>query len=467
MGRSLLIEKEVEDQVKLLIGPKVQEVGLIIGQLTQVKDYAVHLARCPDPVDDEVEVQVMPSSDDDSEKKNVRTMTAKSGNKSTKHTDAEIDVDPKWIVEHARQVNRMLTGGMSVLGVYMISTPELFAKNQIKLKQCLVAIQKKVENNKSLRKSVVHSEKYLFHVCAASRKFSCRTVDMNDEQASLKPVEFRFQSFLDSWRCVRTCIDINVHCYVPLSKEVCRTEQKIVYACQNEIDCIWNSYAAIGHKILEENDMLEGSKGKVKTMPGDEIDICLFKETTTNTDQIDVENDSVISQVKFVGNILAKAFLHPKATYGEAIKALKVDIIRSLLTRIELLCEEAEVNNLCHVDEWSLMSPARVFGPFKNYNLCFCDYIFKDESEEDSLGRFTELLNLKLPESKLLFPEQSPDASVASMILLGDKTVDHLSDVASEISNTCLDEPRNKKVIAIGVALITALLAVTVHAFSS
>ena len=463
MGRTLLIEKELEDQVNVLVGPKVQEVGLVIGQLSHTKDYAIHLAKCPDPVDDEVEVEVS-SSDDDAlvEKNNRKKILVKTGKSSV-----DSEVDPKWIVEHARQVNRMLTGGMSVLGVYMISTQEAFGKNQIKLKQCLQVIQKRVENYKSLRTSLVHNEKYLLHICAASRKFSCRTIDTKDEQATLKPVEFRIQRFLDNWRCVTTCIDINVQCYVPLCQEVSRTEQKIVYACQKEIDSIWNSHASIGYKIIEEDELLDANKSKGKTVPGDEIDICLFKETSMDTNKVYVENDSVISQVKFVGSILAKAFLHPKATYGEAIKALKVDIIRSLLTRIELLCEEAEVNNLCHVDEWSLMSPARVFGPFKNYNLCFCDYIFKDESEEDSIGRFTELLNLKLPESKLLFPEQSPDASVASMILLGDKTVDHLSDVASEISNSCLDEPRNKKVLAIGVAVITALFAVTVHFLSS
>ena len=147
------------------------------------------------------------------------------------------------------------------------------------------------------------------------------------------------------------------------------------------------------------------------------------------------------------------------------MRALKTDVIRSLLTRIELLSEETEVNNLCQVSEWSLLSPARVFGAYKKYNLCFCDYLFKDESEADSIRRFNELLNL--PDCKLAFPEQSPDASVASMLLLGEKSVDHLSDVASEISINCIEEPRDKKVLAIGVAAITALLAVTVHLLST
>ncbi|MEQ2204729.1 hypothetical protein XENOCAPTIV_017757 [Xenoophorus captivus] len=35
--------------------------------------------------------------------------------------DAEKSVDKEWVSEHARQVSRMLPGGLSVLGVFIIS----------------------------------------------------------------------------------------------------------------------------------------------------------------------------------------------------------------------------------------------------------------------------------------------------------------------------------------------------------
>lgn len=454
MGRILWIEKELENQVKFLI-PKVHEVGLIIGQLTEAKDYAIHLARCPDPVDDEVEVEA--SNLDDA------AFSFNCGRKERGKTKcADSEIDPKWILEHSRQVNRMLTGGLSILGVYMVSSIDLFSSSQAKLRQCLHIIQKKVTNNKLLRGDLPHNDRYLLHICASSGNFFCQSINITDDQASLRPVELCTQSFLNTWRCIKTCVDVNVNSYVPLCQELFRTAQKIAHACQSEIESIWDSSAVIGFKILDESQPLDKGEGKAGFV--DEIDITLFKNSGLYNGKVIAETDSVISQVKFVGSIVAKAFLHPKATYGEAVKALKVDVIRSLLTRIELLSDEAEVNNLCHVHEWSLMSPARVFALYKDYNICFCDYIFKDESEEDSIGRFKELLNL--PQSRLLFPEQAPDASVAS-IILGEKTGDHLSDVASEISNQCIEEPRSNKIVAVGVAAITALLAVTIHFFSN
>ena len=34
------------------------------------------------------------------------------------------------------------------------------------------------------------------------------------------------------------------------------------------------------------------------------------------------------------------------------------------------------------VDDWSLVSPTRVFTKFKNTPLDFCDYVFKDEESK-------------------------------------------------------------------------------------
>ena len=457
MGRMLLIEKELENQTNVHLGSNAHEVGLIIGQLSEIRDYAIHLARCPDPEDDAVEVEVGEDGNN-----TTPSPPTRSGQRN-----AEAGIDSKWIVEHARQVNRMLTGGLSVVGVYMIATAEVFTQSQTKLKQCLHIIQKKIENSKVLKnKHMVHQDKYLLHICQASRRFTCRSIDASDDQSSLKPVEFRVQSFLENWKSVEACVDINVQSFVPMNQEVLRTQQKIVYACQKEIDRIWNSRAVSGYKVIDEKKpLVVETKGKSKSSQVDDIKISLFKDSNGLTNKLHVATDSVGSQVKFVGSIVAKAFLHPKSTYGDAIRALKTDAVRSLLTRIELLSEETEVNNLCQQNEWSLLSPARVFGAFKKYNISFCDYLFKDESEMDSIRRFSELLNI--PGCQLDFPEQSPDASVASMLLLGEKSVDHLSDVASEISINCIEEPRDKKIVAIGVAALTALLAVTVHLLST
>ena len=466
MGRILLIEEELQDSINRLLSNQKTQVGLILGQVHEAKDFALHFARCPDPVDDEVEIETPCSSDDD-----VVIVKSKKNTKPQRSIESFELIDLKWVVEHARQVNRMLTGGIVVLGVYMFCTPDILAKNQAKLRQCLQQLQKKTEDNKWVRQSLPHTDRYLIHICASSRKITCRTIDFCDDQASPKPAEYRYQSFLSNWHTVSCFVDVNVKFNVPLSQEASKTEQKVMYACRKEVEDIWNAYATTEYKLVDETQMLENKKpgkGKSKLNTGQNIELLLFKKSNSSNSNRMINYDTANVEVKFVGSLCSKAFLNNKATYGDAVKAIKVDIIRSIFTRIELLCEEAEVNNLDQVDEWSLMSPARVFACFKKSNISFCDYVFKDESEADMIGRFSELLDLDLAQDDLVYLERSPDVSEVSMILRGERVNDQ-SEIASELSNSCHDaEPYDKKVYLVTTAAVaTALFAVVIHFFYS
>ena len=177
-----------------------------------------------------------------------------------------------------------------------------------------------------------------------------------------------------------------------------------------------------------------------------------------------VEQETTYLEVKFFGAIHAKAVLHSKASYGDAVRALKVDLIRSLLTRVELLCEEADVNNLDQVEEWSLVSPTRVFYQVPNSSVYFCDYSFKDESVDDILSRFSELLSVSTDKSELVYLERSPDVSEASMLFhLPEKPSDQQSDIVSELSNSLLDEQGGKKHIYLLVGVMVILIAILLN----
>lgn len=54
----------------------------------------------------------------------------------------------------------------------------------------------------------------------------------------------------------------------------------------------------------------------------------------------DITTAQSTGSVRFAGTIYAQAFVHSKATHGEAETALKQDIFRTLLARVELLCED-------------------------------------------------------------------------------------------------------------------------------
>ena len=453
MGRSLLIEKIHEDKLNE-IGQKGEfQLGLILGQQSEGKDFATDFIRSPDPVDDNEE-----KSDDTNNKK-----------PSSKNNKDQL-VDSNWIAEHGRQVNRMLIGGISVLGIYVYCSSETASKNQSKLSQCLYSLQSRIERNKWLKKAYLHSDRYLLHICSATRKLTCRSFDLSNKQATSKPADCKFQSFLGNWHSISTNIDVHVNISVPFSPKATETEKSILLACQYEIEQIWNAYCTSeDSKLLIEDQTIlntsSKSKSKIKQeASGQNLNFTLFKLPNLRMIEDVVGQETTYLEVKFFGGIYSRAVLNSKATYGDAIKALKVDLIRSLLTRIELLCEEADVNNLAQVEEWSLVSPTRIFYPVLKSSLYFCDYSFKDESVDDIVLRFSELLNLSVKNSDLVYFERSPDVSEASMLFHSpEKPIDQQSDVVSELSNSLVDESINSnKHIYFLIAIIILLIGILI-----
>ena len=450
MGRVLWIEAKVEDSINKLLGQLKFQVGLVVGQFADVKDFGIHFVRCPDPVDDDVEVELSSSDDEIVNSKKKKEM------KNTNKTTATDDIDSQWVIEHSRQVNRMLGGGMSVMGIYIFCDNETLTKIQIKLKGCLVAIQKRLEKNHFIRKSFPHLERYLIHICSQSGKLTCRTIDLKEEQLSLKPVEYKYQNFLDTWGSVMATVDVSIEVPVPLEHSTA-IEQKVIYACEKELADIWNSCAVMGFKKVNENDILFENKKKMKKGKKEArttTNISLFKKVNSNNVNCKAieARCSTDSLIKLIGALHSKAFVNNKATIGEAVLYLKVDIIRSILTRVELLCEEAQVNNLDQVEEWSLVSPVRVFTPHVTKSLLFSDYVFKDECPDDVIGRFSDLLNITPKEEDLNYSEHSPDVAEVSVILHSDKQSDLHSDIASELSSSCHEESRDKKIYFAGIA---------------
>jgi len=444
MGRLICVENEIEQSINKMRQLKMQ-VGLIVGQFTPTKDFALHFVRCPEPVEEELEAE-----DSDSTEK----INKKSTNKSA---DTEIDV--KWIVEHARQVNRMLPGGLNVIGTYVYCDLESLNKYQPKLKQCFTSIYKRMEKNALINQSFPHKERYFIHIDSNSNKTMCRTFDASEEIINFKPAELKYQPFLDSWCSLSTKVELDIQIAIPIKHETTSLDKKFIFAFQREINDIWNAYAVAGTTIIDEaQSLIENKKtnkktNKIKTFVNENIEVDFFKKKNSENNAKELSTEKIEMSVKFVGSIASKAYVHSKGTYGEGIKFLKIDIIRSILTRIELLCEEAQVNNLAQVDEWSLVSPVRVFVPFTSKsNINFSDYVFKDESENDVINRFADLLDLKVVGDSLEYAEHSPSvAEVSTMLhLVGDKQSDVNSDVASEISSSCNEEHGNKKMFLTG-----------------
>lgn len=74
-----------------------------------------------------------------------------------------------------------------------------------------------------------------------------------------------------------------------------------------------------------------------------------------------------------------------------------MDIIRSLMSRCELLCEEFDVTEEKQGSE-VYDPPVRLFCQLPHCGVDVCDYVFQDEKQEEVKQRIQELLDVDVDE---------------------------------------------------------------------
>lgn len=102
-------------------------MGLLIGKLSPTLDRGFIFDFIPTPQNDAGEAACSVSKDD--KKK------PPSKSKSQPSDSISLVIDKDWIAEHARQVSRMLLGGIKVVGIYVWATDSAFKNSTIELCQ--------------------------------------------------------------------------------------------------------------------------------------------------------------------------------------------------------------------------------------------------------------------------------------------------------------------------------------------
>ncbi|KAI8778717.1 protein odr-4, partial [Biomphalaria glabrata] len=129
MVRLTIADENVEKYLENLLRENKWFIGVIIGQLTAQRNFVVHLTRTPDPVEDEVSEE---NGEDESGDAATRNVTKKPDLVRPNSLDK---LDEKWVYTHAKQVSRMLPGGLNVIGLFALAPSLMLKTSQSKLKQ--------------------------------------------------------------------------------------------------------------------------------------------------------------------------------------------------------------------------------------------------------------------------------------------------------------------------------------------
>ncbi|CAG0909232.1 unnamed protein product, partial [Cyprideis torosa] len=164
-------------------------------------------------------------------------------------------------------------------------------------------------------------------------------------------------------------------------------------------------------------------------------------------------NGTAAARMRFTGKLLSLAFVHGRATVGEALQFLKEDILDSLNARWQMHEDSLVIGSERDAPFLNHELPSRIFTPLPTAEsnarkqgggaskatpppsapILFGDYLFPGETLEDSVDSLSRVLGLTVSDSELdigAMREQalssglgggSPSASGSGVFLLSDE----------------------------------------------
>lgn len=414
MGRGYIVEDTVERYLSKLCEQQAGPVtGLLIGQSSAQRDFVVMAVRTP----------------------------------QNEESTAGNSVDKELVSEHARQVSRMLPGGLSVLGVFIIT--ETDAKDTLTtLRQLVFAVENLISSEQLwIPADDDVTDSVSLHINAKTRKTVCRTFDVKDPKSSAKPADWKYQSGVcSSWASVSCCLNVNLLVPLPHNK----TSAENVDECLKEGLKMWAHQIESGvclidgKKLPEDSELTAGQRRNVRQTY--KVQLLITPDEQRSPDVVQMCGGSVSVR----GAIHSRAFLHsnkPKARLAE--KLLKRDVVSTVTSRVQMLLEEEEENQSGgkqQTEQFCL--PRRVFCPVKVGPVCVSDYQFSDEGLSEVIERLKEMLDVDAAEEDL-DTRQETTAEVTESSVTAEPTVEPVK----------ASEPKKSSFIGVAMATAVALLA--------
>ena len=463
MGRTIFADERITEQVEGFYKIDHSFVGLIVGNLSSQKSYAVHLARTPSAGQNQTDVV---SAESDSDKTSTRR---------SKVSQSIENIDEHWVSNHAKQVLRMLPGGLDVIGLFAVSPPDGMKVAQPKLRQLLFSVHKSLSKITSAEPSNDKiSDRFLLQICPVTRKLLCRTFDVSDHRSVASPADWKVQKVLDRWVRLSSAYVLD-HSIVVSEQGLSLTLHKqILSNLNNIITNISSAKATVDGRLMNNSDAICGEekpasskKKSNKSDMGNVVGKCKDYRVNLlvqNFDKDAIPEPSVLkcgARMLIRGTVNSLAFVPNKSSVSEAVDAVKTDIIRSLVSRCILLCEDVETTEEDQDPKILYETPRRITATLPNTGVMLCDYMFPEETLADAEERFTELLDVCVSEDGIdldfeCLPDEDDLSKPNEVCLSDDKPV---SVSQKSASNSAIGPQNVAMAIGGAVAGLSALLA--------
>ncbi|CAM6119482.1 unnamed protein product [Calypogeia fissa] len=461
MGRTVVgDENQLEAQVDAIIrSGKPAQVGLLVGKLGSAGSRDIVLALVPTPMnEDDVPPTLGVSASNEPSRKGVDSM----------------QLSAEWVGEHARQVSRMLCGGMSVIGVYAFCTEGIYKSSQAILWQAVMTVA--ALGTPSLDGGDM-SEYLLLHISSSPRRFSCRSCQKgsNFSTTALRPCEWKLGKLLNNLQEFSCTYNVDISYPVKIDGTEAannKIRENLLAAISYEADRLQTARAVVDGSLAEPEKLL-GPGSTVHT-----VDLLLPIDGGANV-QPSGGDAKIVGKVIYKGEVHARSYGIVREPISRAIAGLKEDIVASLRSRLELLIDEAEqaagdaqyentdsmqevtadsllMRHLSSdIPEQSLVMPRRVFVPWVD-GAMISDYMLPDENLQDVQEHLTDLFGVekKLDPSEIIEPETAGIVSMKVVTPSEVRNKDTSQSVATEPMRPLSPARSTAPLTYIGAALV-------------
>ncbi|XP_065917116.1 protein odr-4 homolog isoform X2 [Dysidea avara] len=419
MVQSVLLEQSKEEEIFYLLEHQLWTIGLLIGRITSSRHYISFIVKTPLPDD--------PEENTKAKKSKGKNKKAEKWQKVTAQEIADT-VDESWITEHARQVTRCLPGGLCVMGLFLIAPDDISAAMQPKIRTLMYnscelstsvfpGTRDSHKDEEQLQRTIPSTRVFL-QVSSDTKQHKCRVINVSDQKSNFRPAELNFLTHSIWFHKVEGKMKVNTSFKLPQRVGDKRTLIKELKDClKPTLQSVLSGIVAFhGCFVPSDVPLVKSGKSaaKAETLP-----TILYRKTHRLDSGSDITTTQSSGCIHLKGTIYTHAFVHGKATHGEAETALKQDIFRTLLARVELLCEdlylqkEAEQELLPEEQQqkplviqlpncsshWKL--PIRRLATVPEVPFPLSDYSLEGEETEESADRICRCLDVGLDASDI------------------------------------------------------------------
>ncbi|XP_012068081.1 protein odr-4 homolog isoform X2 [Jatropha curcas] len=449
------------------------QVGLVIGKLSSILDRGFVYDLVPTPPNDAGEpasslIDPTAATSKDDKKKGSKS-------KLQAVDSSTLVIDSDWVAEHARQVSRMLVGGIKVVGIYVWIIDTAFKNSTITLGQTV----KEVAEAAPIQETD-WDKRLLIHIGYSPRRWTCRScvLSSNITSNSIRPCDFKMGRVINSLQKFRCMYNFK------LSFPICQESSTLTMSTILRHGISAHAKELRGASALIDGNLVVNEEPCV-TEGLHEVELLLPYMKHAQAEAYSQRD--VLGLLVFSGSVCSFAYLNSKEPVSQALADIKDDIIRSLESRLDLICDEADedlgpvhdggkeasqeklpekpVSRLVpfllrcvrYRKTCSLEFPRRVFIPWLAGTL-ICDYLQPSEALEVVKDHCVELMSMSPTDASVIL---QPEAEAPLLV------PESFWDVAAPGHTVPSSSEKNRKVDTSVVSSKESITSMNLYIFAA